>query len=119
MTSPRKHHDVEVTGDGHSVAAAHVITSPDPHGTVIASFRAQSGHIPVGTRAHLVDAVLDLPEVRASAQLEATVPLGDVESLERLRQRTSNMSTHAAGCSALIDAELPPPSSATTTSDPS
>jgi hypothetical protein len=112
MTSPRTQHDVEVTADGHTVATAHVSTSPDAHGTVTASFRADSGHIPVGSRADLVDAVLDLPEVQGATQLEATVPLGDAESLDRLRSRTATMNTHAAGCSALIDAELSPPSPA-------
>jgi len=40
--------------------------------------------------------------------LEATVPLGDAESLHRLRERTDYMTTRAAGCSALIDADLRP-----------
>src|SRR5580693_1414819 len=46
------------------------------------------GHVPPGSRARLVDTVMDLPEVQASARLEATVPLGDTGLLERLRQRT-------------------------------
>ena len=52
---------------------------------------------------------MDLPEVHASARLEATVPLGDAELLERLRQRTHNAVTRPAGCTALLDADIPPP----------
>ena len=51
---------------------------------------------------------MDLPEVQASARLEATVPLGDTELLERLRQRTHDAVTHPAGCTALVDADIPP-----------
>jgi hypothetical protein len=50
---------------------------------------------------------VDLPELQGGTHLEATVPLGDAESLQRLRERTSHMTTRAAGASALIDAELP------------
>ena len=42
---------------------------------------------------------MDLPEVQASSRLEATVPLGDAESLERLRQRTDDAVTRPAGSS--------------------
>jgi hypothetical protein len=56
----------------------------------------------------LVDAVMDLPEVRASSRLEATVPLGDAELLERLRERTQDTVTRPAGSNALVDAGIPP-----------
>jgi hypothetical protein len=39
----------------------------------------------VEVRASLVDAVMDLSEVQDSSRMEATVPLGDAESLEWLR----------------------------------
>jgi hypothetical protein len=51
--------------------------------------------------------VLDLPEVRESARLEAAFRLGDSESLHRLRQRCDDVSTRQAGWSALVDANLP------------
>jgi hypothetical protein len=50
---------------------------------------------------------MDLPEVQASARLEATVPLGDGESLERLRERTEDGVTRPAGSTALLDANIP------------
>ena len=48
-------------------------------------------------------------EVQASSRLEATVPLGDGESLERLRQRTEDAVTRPAGSTALFDANIPSP----------
>ena len=50
---------------------------------------------------------MDLPEVQASSRLEATVPLGDAESLERLRERTEDAVTRPAGSTALLDAGIP------------
>jgi hypothetical protein len=50
---------------------------------------------------------MDLPEVQASARLEAAVPIGDGESLERLRQRTEESATRPAGSTALLDAVIP------------
>jgi hypothetical protein len=51
---------------------------------------------------------MDLPEVQASARLEATVPLGDGESLERLRERTDDTAARSAGSTALVDGKIPP-----------
>ena len=49
---------------------------------------------------------MDLPEVQAGSRLEATVPLGDAESLERLRERTEDAVTRPAGSTALVDADI-------------
>lgn len=104
----RRH--IEITDGDEVVAAAEVTTTQEAGGTVQASFRAASGHIAPGSRASLVDAVMDLPEVQGSARLEAAVPLGDGESLDRLRQRCAYATTRAAGSSALLDAIIRPAS---------
>jgi hypothetical protein len=108
MADPGTPRHVEVKEGDQTVAAAEVTTSQEADGMARASLHAASGHIAPGSRASLVDAVLDLPEVRASARLEATVPLGDGESLERLRQRTDDTATRPAGSTALVDAKIPP-----------
>jgi hypothetical protein len=51
---------------------------------------------------------MDLPEVQDSSRMEATVPLGDAESLERLRDRTDETVTRSAGSTALVDGDIPP-----------
>jgi hypothetical protein len=53
--------------------------------------------------------VLDLPDVQHSDHLQATVPLGDSESLQRLQDRCAGMTTRAAGSSALVEADPPGP----------
>ena len=96
MSSPDKSRHVEVKDGDQTVAAAEVTTLEHAEGTVRTSLLPSSGHTPPGSRASLVDAVMDLPEVQASSRLEATVPLGDAESLERLRERTED-TVDAAG----------------------
>ena len=109
MTNPDTPRHVEVKDGDRTVAAAEVTTAEGPEGTARTSLRATSEHIGPGYRADLVDAVMDLPEVQASTRLEATIPLGDGELLGRLRERTQDVVTRAAGSTALVDANIPPP----------
>jgi hypothetical protein len=106
MTDPGTHHHLEIKEGEQTVAAADV-TIPPETGTAQASLRAAAGHIPPGQRARLVDAVMDLPDVQDSERLEAVLPLGDSETLSRLRDRSENATTRAAGASALLDADIP------------
>ena len=118
MTSPDKSRHVEVKDDDQTVAAAEVTPVEHAGGTVRTSLHRTSGPAPTGSRASLVDAVLDLPEVQAGSRLEATVPLGDAESLQRLRERTEDTVTRPAGSTALVDADIPPASQEGTGQDP-
>jgi len=107
MTNPGLHHHLEIKDGDETVAAADVTTPPEAEGTAQASLRAAPGHVPPGHRASLVDAVMDLPEVQDSSRLEAAVPIGDSETLGRLRERSDNATTRPAGASALLDADIP------------
>ena len=91
MNRDDKPRRVEVKSGDQTVAAAEV--AEHAQGTVRASLLPPSGPAPPGSRASLVDAVMDQPEVQAGSRLEATVPLGDAESLERLRERTQDAVT--------------------------
>jgi hypothetical protein len=108
MTDPGTHHHLEIKEGEQTVAAADV-TIPPETGTAQASLRSAPGQVPPGRRASLVDAVMDLPEVQDSTRLEAALPLGDSETLDRLRERSENATTRAAGASALLDADIPDP----------
>jgi hypothetical protein len=108
VTDPGTSRHVEIKDGDQTVAAAEVRTSQEAGGTAEASLHAAPGHIAPGTRANLVDAVMDLPEVAQSARLKAAVALGDTESLWRLRERTDDTVTRPAGSTALVDANIPP-----------
>jgi hypothetical protein len=105
MTDREDARRVEIKDGDQTVAAAEV--SQRPGGTARASLHAASGHVAPGRRADLVDAVVDSPEVQESSRLEATIPLGDSESLDRLRERTEETTTRPAGSTALVDASVP------------
>jgi hypothetical protein len=90
--------------DGRRVASADIEIVED---TARASLSVETGHVAAGTREHLVDAVLDSPEVNASQQLQVAIPIGDADMLHRIRERCDNAETRAAGASCLIDAEAP------------
>ncbi|MGH3067688.1 MAG: hypothetical protein ACRDND_16620 [Streptosporangiaceae bacterium] len=105
MTDRQDARRVEIKDGGQTVAAAEV--SQQRGGTARASLHAVSGHVAPGHRADLVDAVVDSPEVQESSRLEATVPLGDTETLDRLRERTEETTTRPAGSTALVDASVP------------
>lgn len=107
MTNPDTPRHIEIKDGDQTAAVAEVTISSRAGGTARTSLHAASGHVTPGRRANLVDAVMDLPEVQASARLEATIPLGDGESLERLRERTEDTVTHPAGSTALVDATIP------------
>jgi len=108
VTDPCTARQVGIKDGEQTVAAAQVMAARQVGGTVRVSLHAAPGQAAPGTRAMLVDAVLDLPEVRASARLRATVPLGDTESLWRLRERTEDAKTRPAGSTALVDAGILP-----------
>ena len=71
MAGHHLHQHVEVSDDGRTVAAAEVIISGEPGRTARVSLAPRPGTSLPGRRASLVDAVLDLPQVRESARLEA------------------------------------------------
>jgi hypothetical protein len=108
VTNPDTPRHIEMKDGDQTVAAAEVTTSQGAEGTVRASLYAAAGPVTPGRRADLVDAVMDSPEVQASERLEATIGLGDGESLQRLRERTEDTVTRAAGSTALVDADIPP-----------
>ena len=98
MTDPGTSRHVEIKDDDDRTAAvADVTTAKGPDGTVRTSMYAKNEHVRPGDRAALVDEVMDLPEVKASNRVEATVPFGDVKSVERLRERTDDATLRAAG----------------------
>ena len=116
MTDPKTPRHVEITPhhvevkDDHdrTAAVAEVTTDKGPEGTVRASMYAKSERARPGDRTTLVDAVMDLPEVQASSRMEATIPCGDAEWLEHLKERTDNAVLRAAGATTLLDANIPP-----------
>src|SRR3954466_12731193 len=94
-------------GDGKLVAAAD-IEAVDPS-MARASLHLESGPLPAGTRARLVDAVLDAPEVSSCQHVQVAFPLGDAETLVRVRERCNTDEVRAAGATCRVEANVPTP----------
>jgi hypothetical protein len=105
MTRSRDAHEILIEVDGHLVASAEVSRTDDPD-VVRSAMHVESGHLPPGSRTRLVDAVLDDPQVSAAAHLAASVPAGDTELLDRIRERARSVDVRAAGATALVEADL-------------
>ena len=91
--------------DGHPLASAEVHPTGDPK-VVHSDMHVESGHLPGGTRTRLVDAVLEHPQVDEADRLVATMPLGDTEMLDRVRQRSDDVQARAAGATKIVEARL-------------
>jgi hypothetical protein len=100
------HRHVELNDSHGVVAAADVTISQESGCTARASLRAAAGQLAPGVRARLVDAVLGLPELHDGARLQAAFPLGDTETLYRLRERCTDVTTHPAGTTVLLEATI-------------
>src|SRR3954466_9698380 len=75
--------------------------------TARVSLHVEEAPLPAGTGTRLVDAVFDDPDVRSRRQVQVTLPLGDTEILDRLRERGVLTTFRAAGSTCLVEADLP------------
>jgi len=105
MTRSHDHADVEIQDGGRVLASAEVTPTDDP-AVVHSELHVESGHLPQGTRSRLVDAVLEHPEVGRAERLVATLPIGDTEMIERVRERSEDVELHAAGATKIVEARL-------------
>jgi len=88
------------------VVASASISETDEPGVVHTDLHAASGALPPETRTHLVDAVLEHPDVDSADHLVATMPSGDTEMLQRVRERCEDVEAHTAGATTIVDARL-------------
>jgi hypothetical protein len=105
MTRSADHPTIQIEAEGKTLASAEVHPTDDP-GLVHSDMHVESGHLPAGTRSRLVDAVLEHPEVEEADRLLATMPLGDTEMLDRVRERCDDVHARAAGATKLVEAHL-------------
>ena len=105
MTASADRPTILIETDGHTLATAEVQRTSIA-GLVHADLHVESGHLPAGTGARLVDAVLAHPDVDDADRMLATMPLGDVEMLGRVRERCGDVEAHAAGATKLVEARV-------------
>lgn len=95
---------ITIEDNGHLLAEAFIQSHPD---LVDAQLRVETGHIQPGARSQLVDAVLEMPNVPPGTRLEITLPTGDAEMLEQIRNRCHDINTRVAGVSCRLQTTFP------------
>lgn len=94
---------VEVRDDDRMTAEGVIERTGDHEARV--SMHREPGHLPVGTSARLIDAVLDHLEGQEAGHLTAALPRGDAEALERVRERCDSVEARPAGASVIVEAD--------------
>lgn len=96
---------IDVQEGGHVVARATVSTA-DENGAARAQVHVSAGHLPVGTRQKVVDAVHEALTDDHARRVTATVPLGDVELVKGLRDHLDDVELRAAGATSIIEGDV-------------
>jgi hypothetical protein len=94
---------ITIFDSGRLLAEADVHADGD---LISAQLRVEAGHLPPGTRTQLVDAVLESSNALPGTPVEMTVPAGDAEMLQRVRERCSSVNARATGATCRLDATL-------------
>jgi hypothetical protein len=95
---------ITVEDEGAVVAQASVSVS-DGH-VAHAQVHVASGHLPVGTRQKMVDAVHEAVCEDDGRHLTASVPLGDAELVQGLTDHLDDVTLRAAGATSIIDGDV-------------
>jgi hypothetical protein len=102
MTDDRQ---ITVEEDGTVVAQASVSVSAEDH-RAHAHVHVAAGHLPVGTRQKMVDAVHEAVCEDDGQHLTASVPLGDAELVQGLSERLDDVSLRAAGATSIVEGDV-------------
>ena len=96
---------VEVDGQ---VLARATVSDVNEDGEACAQVHVASGHLPVGTRQKVVDAVHEAVVEHDTTRLTAAVPCGDAELVEGLRNHLDHVELRAAGATSIIRGDVKP-----------
>jgi hypothetical protein len=101
-------HYLTVEEDGVVMADATVSPLDSDHRTYV-QVHVAAGHLPCGTRHKLVDALYEAVSGSNATSLVATVPLGDAELVEGLREHLFNVKLRAAGATSILEGQVQGP----------
>ena len=94
--------------DGGRLVATADLQTDAQSGVLRAQLHVEAGHQRPGTGGRLVDAVVARAIAERAVRLVATLPAGEAEVLERLRERCPDVETRSAGATVIAEGNLPP-----------
>jgi len=98
---------VTIEAHGETLAEA-TISNPDDDAAVRVAVHMASGHLPAGARHRLTEAIHEVVLDDHAERLTATVPLGDAELVEGIREHLSDPELRAAGSTSIIQGDVAP-----------
>lgn len=98
---------IKVEEDGQVLGRATVSFSPEDS-QARAQVQMAPGHLPVGTRQKMADAVHAAVTEDNAERLTATVPMGDAELVEGIRSHLTGVELRAAGATSIIRGDVKP-----------
>lgn len=100
---------ITVEQDGEVLAQATVsVSHEDDEAHALAQVAVAAGHLPVGTRQKMVDAVHAAVTEDHAAHLTASVPLGDAELVQGVSSHLDDVQLRAAGSTSIIEGVVKP-----------
>jgi hypothetical protein len=91
---------------GGDVLAEATISTPDDNGEVRVAVAMASGHLPAGARQRMADAIHETVINDHADRLTASVPLGDAELVDGIRQHLDDPELRAAGATSIIEGDI-------------
>ena len=98
---------INVNENGEILAEA-TISAPDDTNCARAEVTVAPGHLPVGTRQKMADAVHEAVCEDNAQHLTASVPKGDAELVDGIRGHLSDVELRVAGASSIIHGDVVP-----------
>lgn len=95
--------DVEENGQ---LLAETTLSARDANNEMRAQVTPVPGHLPVGSRQKVADAVYEAVVADHASHLTVTVPLGDAELIDRIRSHLSEVELRAAGATCIIEGQV-------------
>ena len=102
MTEDR-HVSIKVHGE---IQVEATISPPDCNGEARVDVHTESGHLPVGARQRMADAIHEVVTEAKAEHISATVPIGDAELVEGIRNHLDDVELRAAGATSIIEGDV-------------
>lgn len=101
---PEDRHITIASGD--DVLAEASVSTPDDDGEVRVAVHVAPGQLPAGARQRMADAIHDTLSNDNAERVTASVPLGDAELVDGIREHLVHAELRAAGATSIIQGDV-------------
>lgn len=98
---------ISIEADGQVLSQA-TISPGDQHNEARAQVHVASGHLPPGTHQQMAEAIHDAVSQDNAEHLTASVPRGEAELVEGIRDHLTEVQMRSAGSTSIIQGDVKP-----------